>query len=363
LVPAECWNWLCYSVNFAPLYTPNPNPHVNEWHNHNPPPGTVYDIIPRLNHPSLIDRGVPAFEKLRTLAPYNYWVINFILEKKYNKQPTYEQAMDLYGNMLAYCYAASTTVAGAAYKNPDQYEKLMLQAAQLNPYAYYMLGDYYLNRQNEDKAAQYYDKGCENDPDSVRVSNYALWRVKYCLKKGNVETAQQIAADGGEVYSSMGLQAQAVFFEMTSNYDDAFEWFSKDEERYNDSGPLIGFCMRYKLKTGDNKFDDELQKRTSNLFPNGIENVKLIDFKNPPTDGVLVKQKNDLTKSAGLKQGDVIVAVYGLRMHNFRQYSMAREWSNALELDLIVWQGDGYHEIQASPPNHRFGVEFGDYQK
>jgi len=39
LVPAECWNYLCYKVNFAPPYNPNPNPHVNEWHNHNPPPG------------------------------------------------------------------------------------------------------------------------------------------------------------------------------------------------------------------------------------------------------------------------------------------------------------------------------------
>ena len=29
LVPAECWNNLCYHVSFAPLYSPNPNPHIN----------------------------------------------------------------------------------------------------------------------------------------------------------------------------------------------------------------------------------------------------------------------------------------------------------------------------------------------
>ncbi len=70
-VPAECWNWLCYKANFAPLYKPNPNPHVNEWHNHNPPPGTVYNLNPRLNHPSLISRPdtVAFFEKLRELGP------------------------------------------------------------------------------------------------------------------------------------------------------------------------------------------------------------------------------------------------------------------------------------------------------
>src|SRR4029079_6676260 len=35
LVPAECWNYICYKVGFAPLYNPNPNPHINEWHSHN----------------------------------------------------------------------------------------------------------------------------------------------------------------------------------------------------------------------------------------------------------------------------------------------------------------------------------------
>jgi hypothetical protein len=32
------------------------------------------------------------------------------------------------------------------------------------------------------------------------------------------------------------------------------------------------------------------------------------------------------------------------------------------ELDLIVWQGSAYHEIKASPPNHKFGVDFRDYK-
>ena len=31
---------------------------------------------------------------------------------------------------------------------------------------------------------------------------------------------------------------------------------------------------------------------------------------------------------------------------------------NGPELDLTVWQGDGYHQIKASPPNHLFGVDF-----
>ena len=85
------------------------------------------------------------------------------------------------------------------------------------------------------------------------------------------------------------------------------------------------------------------------------------DFHSPPTDGVLIEQQNDLLRSAGLKAGDVIVAVYGVRMHNFQQYVYGRDLKTTPELDLIVWHDGAYREFKASPPSHRFGVPFGDY--
>jgi cytochrome c2 len=57
----------------------------------------------------------------------------------------------------------------------------------------------------------------------------------------------------------------------------------------------------------------------------------------------------------------VIVAVYGVRVHNFAQYSYGRGLKDTPELDLIVWQGDGYHEFTPAPPNHLFGADFGDF--
>ena len=50
LVPAGCWNSLNMRASFdagaslAPMYVPMSGPLVNEWHDHNPPPGTVYDL-------------------------------------------------------------------------------------------------------------------------------------------------------------------------------------------------------------------------------------------------------------------------------------------------------------------------------
>ena len=363
LVPAECWNYLCYRVYFAPIYDPNPNPHINEWHNHNPPPGTAYDLHPRLNHPSLISRAgtLAYFEKLHELAPYDCRIINFILERKYTNHPPYDKAMALFQSVLPYSVSALQTVAGTVRDQPEQYEKLMLQAAALNPACYYDLGDYDIGLQEEDKAAQYIDKACDADPDSVRVSNHAYWRVQYYLKKGENDKARQIANDAAEVYSSVGLQAKALFLETTTNYDEAFQWLAKNEERYNDSGPLIDFCMRCKEQHGDQRFNAELQKRAEKLFPKGVEKASVGDFQGPPADGVLIQQQNDLLLSSGLKGGDVIVALDGIRTHNFLQYRYARAMQDNPGLDLIVWQVGAYHEITANPPHHLFGVPFGDY--
>lgn len=364
LTPAECWNYLCYGVNFAPLYSPNPNPHINEWYRHNPPPGTACDVNPRLNHPSLVDRSdaIAFFERLHQLAPYDCRIINFIIKHKYNDRPNYEQATNLCQGLLPYSLTALRMVANSVSTDPPQYEKLMVQAAKLDPRCYYTLGDYELNRYEEDKAAEYYDKGCNADPDTVRASNYSLWRVRYYLKKGDFTRARVIADFGGEVYSYDGLEAEAVYFETTSNYPEAFDWYKKIEDRYEDSAPLIAFCVRYKALTGGKQFDAELQQRIPKLFPKGIEKVSLSDFQQPPRDGILIEGQNDVLQSYGLRQGDVIVAVNGTRTQTMNQYTYVRDSLTVPEMDLIVWQGSAYHTVRASPPNHRFGVDFGDYK-
>ncbi len=104
LVPAACWNQLCYKPSFAPLYKPNPNPHVNEWYNHNPPPGTVYNLGSRLDHPSLISRpdAITWLETLLELAPHDRQIADFIIKNKYNDRPTYEQVTTTYRALLPY---------------------------------------------------------------------------------------------------------------------------------------------------------------------------------------------------------------------------------------------------------------------
>jgi hypothetical protein len=217
------------------------------------------------------------------------------------------------------------------------------------------------NFTKEDIAAEYYQKGYDADPDRVGASCHAEWLVKYWLKHHRTAKAGEIAEEAGDVYSAAGLNALAFFQEATSNYDGAFKTLANMEERYNDATPLLNFCIRYQAKTGDARFEAEMQKRIGKLFPNGMEKVSLADFKGPPTDGVAFRGESYAMHVTGLSISNVIVAVYGVRVHNTAQYVFGRTLKDTQELDLIVWQGDGYRELKPNILGHLFGVDIGDY--
>jgi len=303
---------------------------------------------------------------MHALAPYDNDIFFNLIRTEYTehkKQPTYDQSREVYKRVLPYSIHAMAALAETVREQPDRYEALMSQAAALDPARYFKMGDYFQEKQMEDKAAMYYEKGDKLCSDRVSASGHAGWLAQYYMKKGETEKAREVTDAAGEVYSSAGLEAKAGFLEATGRYADAFDWYAKEEERYNDSGPLISFCTRYKAKTGDTRFDGELKSRMLNLFPNNIEKASLKDFESAPADGVLIRAETDLLRNAGMKTGDVIVAVNGIRVHKFTQYCYGCDTHIEAEMALIVWQGDRYREIKASPPNHRFGVEMGDYAR
>jgi tetratricopeptide (TPR) repeat protein len=339
-----------------------PNPHVNEWYNHDPPPGTVYDIYPRLIQASLLNGGADRLNRLHQMAPYDNDVLWYIYNNSYRKAPTSEQARNLFGDVLSFNPAAMNAVASTVRDQPQEYESLMTNAAALDPAQFYKLGDYFLNyRKDPDKAAEWYAKGDEWDPDRLRAAAYADWRIRHYLKKGLKDTARRVADDAGDVYSQSGLTAKGDFFELTGDYAQAYEWYEKNEERYDDLHTLLMFFARYKASTGGTQFDQQMQSRILKLFPKSMEKVRLKDFQGSPQDGVSIFEDSTLLSQAGLHPGDVIVALNGVRMHNFSQYEYTRELTAGPELDLIVWQRGAYAETTASPPNHLFGVKMGDY--
>lgn len=283
----------------------------------------------------------------------------------YQRHPTYEEAQALYAPILDYSVPAMDIVAQAAGTNdPDKFLYFMGKAAQIDPSRYLDIADYYRKIHNYDLAATNYELGLSLNPDAVENASRCGWLMRYYLQKMRTADAHRVADFAGDVYSSAGLQTKAEFFEATGDYDNAFGWYVKNEERYDDSLPLINFCLRFKDKTGSTNYDAQLQERVGKIFPKGMEPVTLKDFgfpSTPPRNGVFFKGENKLLTDAGMKWGTVVVAINGTRIHNFVQYRYVRDSGNFTNLDLIVWQGGRYREFTPNPPNHLFGVEMGDY--
>jgi hypothetical protein len=362
LVPAYAWNLLGWKRKNWPLYEATPNLHINEWHKHNPPPGTAYDFPARSFHPSLVNGAgvVPRLQKLHDISPWDLQITCWLIDKKYGTNVSEAQLMELYQPVLDYSVDAAVCLANASTNNPARYEEFMMKAAAMHPAFNWQLSRHFWNLTNDVKAAEFADKAFELDPNRVRAANCANWLMRYHLGKGETNRAQEIADYCGEVYSFDGLLTQADFYEITSNFSKAFQCYENLEKRYNNSMPMLKYCLRVREVSGEKRWTDETEKRLNALFPNGLEDVSIKDLKNAPTDGTIINDDNDLLRQAKLKKGDIIVATYGVRVHNLLQYTYTRRMKET-PLELIVWKNDHYEEVQANPPEHRFKADFRDY--
>ena len=362
LVAPDIWSHLAMPPGFAQFFWPYSHPHLKEWYKHNPPAGTAYNPRSRCYLPSLVERpdAAQVLGELHELAPYEEHISQQLLNLKYQGKETYAQVEEVYRPLLEYSSEENRNLASYAKSNPTVYEQVMLRNAKLNPGGYFTLAKYFADRKQDEKAARYYEQGIELDTDAVRMSLNCNWLVRYYFQKGEKAKAEALADRAAEVYSNAGLRAKADLMELEENYDEAFKYFLQIEQRYKQSGPLVGFCVRFKAKTGSYRFDDFIETRIKTLFPHGLEKVALSRFKSPPHQGVLIGGDNDALKQAGLKKGDVIVALDGLAVYDMTQYQYVRTRTNG-PMDLIVWNGNQYTTANANPSNRLFGVQFLDY--
>lgn len=367
LTAPAVWNRTANRPGFVKgkRYIPVPDPHFNEWHKHNPPPGTAYSPGPRLYFPSLTD--LPDYgerlKRLRERAPYDRELAEGLIRLKHGKSATYEELEAIYGPLLAFSMPELYKATARLTDDPVRYEQLMSSYAEKNAAGFFTLGRYFVNRSDEARAASYYEKGINAVGDPISMSNNSEWLVFYYLRNGRTNEAEALADRAAQVYSSSGLRTKAALLETQAKYPEAFEYYQKIEERYNSPGELVGFCVRYKALTDDTRYDAVVKKHLRVLFPRGLEKVALKDFTEPPTKGVVFAKDNNLLITAGLKRGDIIVALDGLRVDDMTQYQYVRDLTNAPALTLIIWNGDAYTQVSASPPRRRFGSSLKNYSK
>jgi tetratricopeptide (TPR) repeat protein len=368
LVPAALWNLMYFPPGRLKAYIPPDLPDVSTWHRHNPPPHTAYGAAVRFRHRSLGSRddAKKRAETLHRMAPYEPELVRIFLHYKYGKSGEGQPLAVLeaaYGPLLEYSVPALETVARRVRQDPDAYEQLMARAAAHNARHYLTLGRYFAERNDEARALKYYELGVERCTDAVAVANSSGWLVRYYFQHQRLDEARKLADFAAGVYSSVGLKTKGDLLYWLKQYPESFEYYRRIEERYDQKQAIFNWWLAYREETGRTDFDAEMDKRLDWLFPQGRQNVTLAALKEPPGSGVEVQEENDQTQAAGLKKGDVIVALGGQRVDNLEQYLYLRVRQAEDTLRLVVWDGAAYREVTASPPQRRFGVPFGTYKR
>jgi len=188
LVPAECWNLLCYHVDFAPPYDPNLNPHVNEWHSRNPLPGTVYDLGPRLDHPASSTAGMP-FRALKSCTKWPHMTVaSSVISSSMGItiKPLMSRQRISWPMLLPYCTYALRTVRGQSIISPISTRNgcsRQQQSIRLPITTWAIMRSIVTKwtwRQNILNGLAL------PMPTAFGFSNHAYWRVQYNLKRGRL---------------------------------------------------------------------------------------------------------------------------------------------------------------------------------
>jgi len=348
------YNWTTITTTAGKL-APNASLLQPElWFNPPMPMGTVFYYCPDLKNQKL---DLAELTELKKLSPYFPPIAMAWLEKKYGKTPTSEQAREAFGPLADFDVHAMSIIAHGEIQNPDKYIPLAEKLAEEDPDQYSSLGWYCVLHDRPEQAAKYFEKMVAVNQDGVNVANSSDWLIRYRAEHGKKDKARELADFAAEVYSNMGLQAQARYFEREGNLKAAEDDYRKIASRYDADQFLAAFMLR---NAGKNPayatMGEQLARK---YFPAGMKKVKLIDYKSRPAQGMKVTRADWRSADPVIKEDAVIVAINGYAVENGKQADIARNMATTPIQTLIVWDGNSYKEVKRQTVhNNSLGIYF-----
>ena len=327
------------------------------------PAGTYFEWPKRLFLPDGHVRVHGAMlQQMHDELPYYGVLAEAAAFDRLGMHPRAEDLKQAYGPLLDYDVRLMVQVAEAGKDDPAaplEYERLYRKAGELDPDRLRTLGYYLVDKGKKEEAAAVFEQYEAKGRDRVGVCNSMGWLVNYHEDHKNGKRALELAKEAAGVYCFEGLFMLADLYERRKQWANAEKYYRAQSERYDVDYFLMGFYLRVQEAEGAQRFRDERQRLLGKLFPKGLERVET-DPVAAPSDGVLLVGTSAEAMKAGLKPGDVLVAVNGFRVHTYEQYRVIRSLKQNPQLDLVVWRGS-YRHVAASPPQRWFGVQVRSY--
>jgi hypothetical protein len=208
------------------------------------------------------------------------------------------------------------------------------------------LGDWLLRHDRFSEAAVAYQEFFDRDLDRVEASGGVEWLVRYYQKAGRTRDAVRVAETSALVGSFGGMKVLAGFLERQGNVNDAERVYRGMSERYDDGTHLLAFLLRRADATGVPPRAADYRGLLERYFGGELEHVKAAGMTGPPAKGLFVRQTNEWDDKFGIRKGDIIVAVDGVRVWTRQQAAILYARSFDARLRYTLWRGNAYIDVE-----------------
>ena len=335
LVPTHHWNSVAERRDFPT--DPVSAPPLEDWMQPLFPAGTYMEWPKRL---WTVDRHLrvigPELALMREAVPYSSNIAVAEVTARLGAHPKPADLRREYAQWIDFDVGLARGVAAASTDDPAEYRRLYEQIAAVDPEALDVLGSFLVERGDHEAAAQVYERYFEESKDRVSVCNSMGWLVEHHFKRGRTQRALEVAQSVAQTYCAGGLETLAFLYEDMGRFDDAYDYFQRELERYDRDRPMAGFLLRRHLK-GDDRAPEQRATLMRKFFPDGLERWSDGPAEGPSA-GLVLSEMNPKAEKAGLKVGDVIVGSNGYRVKTYDQYRIVRTLDKTPLMKLVVWR-------------------------
>jgi hypothetical protein len=309
------------------------------------PLGTVPDDVWWRTHAELgqpVAARIADLARWRQLAPYKRLLVVDALTLEYAGHiPASAIERDL-APFLVNDVAANRQLARAT-ASPPQREAAYRRMCDLTVDQCGDLARYLVDQERDDEAATVYRRWIDGARDRVMASNNSGWLVDYDFDHGRQSEAWRVATAAAGTGSGKGLDTLAGLAERTGDTEKAEALLRQIAERYDDETALLSFYLRAEAR-GERRYAAAAAPIRARLFPQGVERVAVTDFRTgeAPDKGVKVEGPNRRLALAGLRNGDVLVAVDGYRVRDYAQYTVVRDLSRDPAMQFVYFRNGRY---------------------
>ena len=216
----------------------------------------------------------------------------------------------------------------------------------------WVLSDWLLTRDRFAEAAGAHEAYVRGGLDRVGVANSVEWLTRYYQRSGRADDALRIAEEAASTGSRRGLSALAGVHDRMGNHARALEVYREVYQHYDQGQDLLASYLRHAEATGQTPLDVEYSTLLNRYFGGALRNQDTKPSATAPSRGLLVTGTSEWVARAGVRVGDIVIALDGINVTTLDQSRVLYDRSFNAPLRYTVWRDTAYVTIEAAFRDH-----------